>query len=65
MWRSSDEELEIEITAMDDRFRKVVVRIKGIFVPIFNLNLKLIQGIGEGIEISLTNQQDVRQITGF
>jgi hypothetical protein len=38
--------------AMDHRFRKVEVRIKGIFVPILNLNLRQVEEMRKGFEMS-------------
>ena len=49
-------------TAMDHRFRKVEVRIKGIFVPILNLNLRQVEEMREESEISIKKQSDVKKI---
>jgi hypothetical protein len=35
--------LEVPLHGMDHRFRKVEVRIKGIFAPILNLNLRQVE----------------------
>ena len=48
---------------MDHRFRKVEVRIKGIIVPILNLNLRSVYEMREEFEISYKKQTDL--ITGF
>ena len=47
---------------MDHRFRKVEVRIKGIFVPILNLNLRQVEEMREESEISIKKQSDVKKI---